>query len=178
MRYAYGALLVSYSPPQHLPFLNANEVITSLFILPSPPPSVYLGDVRGANLTNTYYSGMVFRGRRYLKMANKDSRSGGKYSGNHTTLVHAAALVCDIAHQCPSVTKISPGFIKSGLPSANGQRRVKILDEDGGILLSVRDNTSHQQVHIYATDVQKAKLAIARGARDNGLRISFKKKGE
>ncbi len=108
-------------------------------------------------------------------MSNKYSRAGGKYSGNHTSLIPAAAVVCDIAHACPTVTRISPGFIKAGLRSVNGQRRVKITDYEGLILLSVRDNTSHQEVHVYAQDVQVAKLAIARGARSAALRISFGK---
>src|SRR3989344_3505972 len=29
---------------------------------------------------------------------SKYSRSGGKYSGNHTTLIPAASILCDIAH--------------------------------------------------------------------------------
>ena len=108
-------------------------------------------------------------------MSNKDTRSGGKYSGNHTTLTPAAALVCDIAHDCPFVTRISPGFLKAGLKSANGNRRVKITEDGGQILLSVRDNASHQEVHVYATNMWAAKLAIARGARNANLAISFGK---
>jgi hypothetical protein len=104
---------------------------------------------------------------------SKHSRSGGKFTGNHTTLIPTATIVCDIADACPSVTKITPGFIKAGLRSVNGQRRVKITERDGAILLSVRDNTSHQEVYVYAKDTQTAKLAIARGARDEGLHISF-----
>lgn len=108
-------------------------------------------------------------------MSNKYSRSGGKFSGNHTTLTPAACLLADIAHKCDAVTRISPGFLKAGLKSVNGNRRVKITDNGSCILLSVRDNTSHQEVHVYASDTQIAKLAIARGARDAELAISFGK---
>ncbi len=104
---------------------------------------------------------------------SKDSRSGGKFTNNHTTLVPAAAIVCDIANKCPSVTKITPGFIKAGIKSANGQRRVKITEKNGAILLSVRDNASHQEVYVYADDAQTAKLTIARGARNHKLNIAF-----
>ncbi len=104
---------------------------------------------------------------------SKHSRSGGKFTGNHTTLIPAATLVCDIAEACQSVTKITPGFIKAGLKSVSGHRRVKITERDGAILLSVRDNASHQEVYVYAKDVQTAKLAIARGARDEGLKVAF-----
>lgn len=79
---------------------------------------------------------------------SKYSRLGGKFTGNHTTLIPAATIICDIADACPVVTKISPGFIKAGLKSVNGQRRVKITERDGAILLSIRDNTSHQEVLI------------------------------
>ena len=106
-------------------------------------------------------------------MSNKYSRSGGKFTGNHTTLIPAACTVADIAQDCPSVTKISPGFIKAGLKSVNGMRRVKITDDRLCILLSVRDNTSHQELRIYVTDMQAAKLTIAQGARNAGLNISF-----
>lgn len=104
---------------------------------------------------------------------SKDSRSGGKFSG-HTTLIPAAVIVADIANSSDAVYRICPGFIKAGLKSANGHKRVKITRNQSHILLSVRDNASHQEVHVYATDVQKAMLEIARGARDANLSFSFK----
>src|SRR3989344_2133708 len=106
-------------------------------------------------------------------MSDKYTRAGGKFSGNHTTLTPAACIVADIAHACDAVTRISPGYLKAGLKSVNGQRRVKITSHGSYILLSVRDNASHQEVHVYVNDMQTAKLAIARGARNAGLRISF-----
>ncbi len=107
-------------------------------------------------------------------MANKDSRAGGKYTGNHTTLVPLAASACDFAHQCAAVTKISPGFIKAGLGST-GKRRVKITEQNGYLLLSIRDTSSHQEVHIYTTDVVAAQKAIAQGLQSLGIAITFPK---
>lgn len=107
---------------------------------------------------------------------SKDSRLGGKFNGNHTTLTHLAAIVCDIAEKCPEVTKISPGFLTAGLRSVNGQRRVKIVQHPGMIFLSIRDNTSHQEVHVYASKVQPALEWIARGVRDEEIAICFEKK--
>ena len=106
-------------------------------------------------------------------MSTKDSRSGGKYCGSHTTIIPAAAIVCDIAHALKAVSKITLGFIKAGLRPTGGQRRVKIIDRDGSIFLSVRDNATNQEIFIYSTDVHSTKLAIAKGARDNGLHICF-----
>ena len=108
-------------------------------------------------------------------MGTKNSRSGGKFSGNHTTLIPAACVVADIAAACPGVTNISPGFIKMGLKSVSGQRRVKITEDGASLLLSVRDNTSHQEVRVLSKDMPATKLAIARGARNVGLNISFGK---
>ena len=56
-----------------------------------------------------------------------------------------------------------------------GQRRVKITDEGSAILLSIRDNASNQEVRVYADNNQEAKLAIARGVRNAGMRLSFTK---
>ena len=107
---------------------------------------------------------------------SKYSRSGGKYTGNHTTLVPLAQKVCDLVHGLSEVTKITPGFIKAGLHSVSGQRRVKFTDENGCcVLLLVRDNTSHQEIRVYVTDLQVARTAIARRLRDNDIMIRFTK---
>lgn len=106
-------------------------------------------------------------------MGNKDSRSGGKFSGNHTTLSPLAAQICDIAHNCEYVTVISPGFIKAGIRSANGNRRIKITDKNGAVLLGIRDNTSHQEVYVFTCDLQETKLYLAKKCRDMKIDISF-----
>lgn len=107
---------------------------------------------------------------------SKYSRSGGKYTGNHTTLIPLACTTCDIASNIPEVTKITLGFIKAGLKSVGGQRRVKFTDENPHtILLSVRDNASHQEIRVYVTDIQEARTTIARRLRDAGIMIRFTK---
>lgn len=111
-------------------------------------------------------------------MSAMEKRAGEKYGGRHTTLIPAAAIICDIANACNAVSTISPGFITMGLRSVNGRRRVKIVDDGGGVLLSVRDNTSHQNVHVYTKDLQATKLAIARGARNAGIAINFGRRNE
>lgn len=106
----------------------------------------------------------------------KNHRSGGKFSGSHSTVIPAAAILADISSNLPEVTKIAIGFIKAGLQSVSGQRRVKITNRDGNILLSVRDNTSHQELTVYSSNVSVSSLGIARAARNAGLHISFGKK--
>ncbi len=109
-------------------------------------------------------------------MSTKNNRSGGKFSGSHTTVIPAAALIADISNDLPEVTKIALGFIKAGLASVGGQRRVKITKREGNILLSIRDNASHQELIVYSSNIQASSLGIARAARDAGLHISFGKK--
>lgn len=107
-------------------------------------------------------------------MSKKISRAGGKYTGNHTTLIPLATSACDIANMCPAVTKISPGFIKAGLGST-GKRRVKISEQNGYLLLSVRDTSAHQEVHVYATDVAVATESIVRGLSHIGIAVTYPK---
>lgn len=113
-------------------------------------------------------------------MSTKNSRSGGKYSSSHTTVIPAAGTICDIVNKCPIVTRISLGFITAGLRSVSGQRRVKITEYVGVILLSVRDNTSRQEVYVYADDLQKAMVAIAKGVGDSKFHfhITFSNQAE
>lgn len=103
---------------------------------------------------------------------SKDSRSGKKYGGSHTSLIPAATLVCDAIHKLPTVTKISPGFIKAGLRSVNGQRRIKITHDKTHILLSIRDNASHQEVRVYATDTEATARIIAIMIKKMGLAVT------
>ncbi len=102
---------------------------------------------------------------------SKHSRNGGKFSGSHTTCIPAAGVIADIAHECAYVTKISVGFIKSGLPTAKGLRRVKMTTSEGSLLLSVRDNISMQELRVYASDVERAKHVIATGALKAGFSV-------
>ncbi len=104
---------------------------------------------------------------------SKDSRSGGKFSG-HTTFIPAAVLIADIANKSEAIYRICPGFIKAGLKSISGHKRVKITNEGSYILLAVRDNVSQQEIHVYANNPQQAMLDIAKGARNVGLAIAFK----
>lgn len=111
-------------------------------------------------------------------MANKNARSSGKFTGNHTSLTAAASLVSDIAAKCESVYKISPGFLKAGLKSVRGKRRVKIINKGSCLLLAIRDNISQQEVHVYASDTHAAASAIADGAREAGLLVTFEDRME
>jgi hypothetical protein len=106
-------------------------------------------------------------------VSHQNHRSGGKYCGSHTTIIGAASFLTDIAVRQSEVSKITLGFIKAGLPPAHGQRRVKFTADQGSLLLSVRDNVSHQEIRVYSTDVSKTRLSLARSARNAGIHIAF-----
>jgi hypothetical protein len=103
----------------------------------------------------------------------KDHRSGGKFGSNHTTVVAAAGHLCDIAHQQPEVTKISLGFIKSGLRSLEGKKRAKVTMRPGNLFLSVRDNSSNQELTIYTDDTKKTRQALYRGGKEYDIEVRF-----
>lgn len=104
-------------------------------------------------------------------MSKKNMRAGGKYGGGHTTVIPAAGLIADLAEECAYVTKISVGFIKSGLKPTKSLRRIKITPTEGSLLIAVRDNISHQELRVYVNDVEKAKHAIAAGAHKAGFTV-------
>ena len=105
-------------------------------------------------------------------MSRKGSRAGGKYTSSHTTVIPAAGEIADIASNCVSVTKISLGFIKAGLPGAKGIKRLKVTIGDGSIVFSVRDNTSLQELRVYVLDMPNALKIIRTEARKKGFVIS------
>jgi hypothetical protein len=102
----------------------------------------------------------------------KGARSGGKYTGSHTTVVPSAGEIADIAERCSYVTKIALGFIKAGLPSAKGLKRLKVMTDEGSLLFTVRGNTSQQELRVYATDVEAAKHMILRDASAVGFKVT------
>ncbi len=105
----------------------------------------------------------------------KNHRSGGKYGPSHTTVIPAAAILTDIAERQPEVSKISLGFIKAGLPSIEGKFRAKITERPGNLLVSVRDNTSMQELTLYTPEPAKTKRTLYRAAKKDGIEVSFVK---
>lgn len=109
-------------------------------------------------------------------MSTKRSRQGGKFTRSHTTVIPAAAVIADIAARCKDVEKISAGYIKAGLSSVRGARRLKIIDDYPSMLLSVRDNTSHQELRVYAKEYARAKSHIAKRAEEEGFTVHFQER--
>ena len=58
--------------------------------------------------------------------------------------------------------------------SGGSSQKVKFSDMKGGLLLTVRQSRSVQEVRVYSTNVQAARLALARAFRDEGIPIAFR----
>lgn len=106
-------------------------------------------------------------------MSTKTKRSGGKYTGNHTTITPTAGIICDIVDADPKVTKISLGIIKPVSSTSNGARRIKITDKTREILIAIRENVGVQEIHVYSDDPQASMENVARQARDQNIAVSF-----
>ncbi len=102
-------------------------------------------------------------------------RDGGKIRGTHTTVTELAGEVTDIFAKLADVRGISPGWIQSGKGVAGGARNVKISEYEGGLLLTVRQSRSIQELRVLVNEMQPAKEAVARALRDNDIPITFRK---
>lgn len=105
-------------------------------------------------------------------MANQKRRWCGKLGGNHSTVIEAAWRFLPGIIKEDSITMISPGFITAG-KNSTGRNSVKIIDDKGCILLAIRGASAHQEIRIFSDNIQLAKLATARAARNAGFHISF-----
>jgi hypothetical protein len=101
-------------------------------------------------------------------------RAGRKYRGTHTTCTDLAGRVADIAEKLPEITGISLGLIQNGGSAAGGLQRVLIADRPGWLLLTVRQASTVQELRIFSPNLPIARTALARGLRDNGIRIAFR----
>lgn len=84
--------------------------------------------------------------------------NGKKRGGRHTTCIDAAIPVVKFAEKLPEVTKISPGFIKSGI--RGGRQRIKLKDIVGGVRLIIRGSTCVQEVKVYSQNPGTTKMAF------------------
>lgn len=111
-------------------------------------------------------------------MSSKYKRAGGKFGGNHTTFTSLGSIIADITHNSADVTKISPGFIRGGLPSINGQRRVKITNQHSRILLTIRDNTSCQDIFVFTKNPERVITSLTKEIGDIGVRVHIGEGGQ
>jgi hypothetical protein len=78
------------------------------------------------------------------------SRSGGKFSSSHSTLIEAAEPLVRFANKLPEVSKISLGFIRSIRGNGTNLHRTKYdLSEQACLKVTVRGGISIQELRLY-----------------------------
>lgn len=102
-------------------------------------------------------------------MSKKNHIGGKKKKGKHTTIIDAAVRPVAIAKRMPEITGVAPGFIKMGLSSTRGAIAVKIKSEGTCILLSIRGNTSAQEIRLYTSNVLDAVKHIENEFQKDGI---------
>jgi hypothetical protein len=84
--------------------------------------------------------------------------SGGKFTASHTTVIDAAVAPARAAAQLPCVSKVSLGVIKS---LHTGPPALKFTDDGPSCLLvKVRGVRSLQEIRIYTSDKEAARVAM------------------
>ena len=81
-------------------------------------------------------------------------RAGGKLTRSHTTIIDAVAPLVDYLQGCAEVTKISLGMIKS---IGKGQPGLKFHPVVGGWKVTVRGNTSLQEIVVYTSEPERVR---------------------
>lgn len=83
-------------------------------------------------------------------MAKRNHVNGKKKGGNHTTIIDAAVDVVKFAQSLGQVSRVSPGIIHPGL-KGGVKHRIKIMKEQGALLLKVRGGASLQEIRVYTS---------------------------
>ncbi|CAN5150588.1 hypothetical protein BH11PAT4_BH11PAT4_6370 [soil metagenome] len=78
------------------------------------------------------------------------SRSGGKFSSSHSTLIEAAEPLVTFVNRLPEVSKISLGFIRSIRGNGTNLHRTKYdISEKACLKATVRGGISIQELRFY-----------------------------
>jgi len=88
-------------------------------------------------------------------VSTKTTRSGGKYTGSHTTIIPEAAKILDEIHGWNFVKKIALGLIKSTKRRGGSQLRLHPREFNGpahGLQITISKGGSLQEVYIYLED--------------------------
>lgn len=89
--------------------------------------------------------------------------AGDKISDSHTTVIEAAEALVRAAHKDPRVKKIVLGRIDNTAGTAGGnQNRVKFIDENACLLLSVTGSGSHQEIRVYIEDITENRQLVTK----------------
>ncbi len=93
-----------------------------------------------------------------------------KITNTHCTFISDAAEVRDWARGLSLVKKISAGIIKPA-KGARSPRAIKIKEEVGCLLLTIRGNTAIQDIRLYTEDFGALDRAVKSYASEHGFQI-------
>lgn len=79
-----------------------------------------------------------------------------KITSSHTSVIDSAFPIVHKAVTLPEVNKIALGIIKQ-VGKTRGARRLKFLPVTGGWKLTVRADSTVQEIYIYTDELQKTK---------------------
>lgn len=71
--------------------------------------------------------------------------------GRHTTVIDASQPIIDFLIKHPAVTNVIAGRIKAGIGVA--PRRLKMREESGCLLVTVRGSASVQEIRVFSQDI-------------------------
>lgn len=99
-------------------------------------------------------------------------RTGKKITNSHTTIIEAASVLVDFAHDNVLVDKITLGLIKS-LPSSRGiNRRIKCTREPACLFVKVRGNRAIQEIRFFSNEIVNFEKELKRYAQMHDFEIS------
>ncbi len=78
--------------------------------------------------------------------------AGDKICGKHTTAIDLTHEIVANIRKLQSIKKISLGMILPGKGKGGSNRRVKIVEHSWGILLTIRQSSSIQEVRLFVSD--------------------------
>ena len=81
---------------------------------------------------------------------------GRKITSSHTSVIDSAFPIVHKAVNLPEVNKIALGIIKQ-VGKTRGVRRLKYLPVTGGWKLTVRADSTVQEIYIYTDELEKTK---------------------
>ena len=84
---------------------------------------------------------------------------GRKITSSHTSVIDSAFPIVHKAVNLPEVNKIALGIIKQ-VGKTRGVRRLKCLPVTGGWKLTVRADSTVQEIYIYTDELEKTKATL------------------
>ena len=91
--------------------------------------------------------------------------------GTHTTLIEAAEKPVRIAEKIPGISRISPGYIKSGIRASKSGAVGQDDNKEGLLTSRCQRSISVQQIRIYHGDLDFVKEQLCGAFKKKGVQV-------